>query len=218
MGEGVALALLSSALIGTAVVLANFGLRYLHPARGALVSLPSATLVYWLCAPFLLSGEGWNATAFAIFAAVGVVFPAAVTLLNFASNRLTGPTIAGTISSTTPLFAVFAAVLFLGEPLTLRAASGTAAIVLGVVAFTARGGGLARTWAAWTMLLPIAGAAIRGGALAAVKAGRNAAFVDRRSGQDRREVERAEAERRGEDASAQSRRRRGPDRRRRSDF
>jgi drug/metabolite transporter (DMT)-like permease len=171
MDGGVALALLASALIGTAVVLANVGLRYLHPARGALVSLPSATLVYWLCAPFLLKGEGWNASALAIFAAVGVVFPAVVTLLNFASNRLTGPTIAGTVSSTTPLFAVFAAVLFLDEPLTLRAASGTAAIVLGVVAFTARGGGLARTWAAWAILLPIAGAAIRGGALAAVKAG-----------------------------------------------
>jgi drug/metabolite transporter (DMT)-like permease len=171
MEIGTGLALLSSAFLGTAVVIANVGLRHLHPARGALVSLPSATLVYWLCAPFLLRGEGWNATALAIFAAVGVVFPAAVTLLNFASNRLTGPTIAGAVSSTTPLFAVLAAVLFLGEPLTLRAASGTAAIVLGVVAFTARGGGFARSWAAWAILLPIAGAAIRGGALAAVKAG-----------------------------------------------
>jgi drug/metabolite transporter (DMT)-like permease len=169
---GTALALVSAAFLGTAVVLANVGLRYLHPARGALVSIPSTTLVYWLLAPFLLRGEGWNGTAFAIFAVVGVVFPAVVTLLNFASNRIAGPTVAGTVSSTTPLFAVLVAILLLGEPLTVAAAAGTAAIVLGVIAFTTRGGGgSSRTWAAWAILLPLAGAAIRGGAQAAVKGG-----------------------------------------------
>jgi drug/metabolite transporter (DMT)-like permease len=171
MEPGIALALVSSAFLGTAVVLANVGLRYLHPARGALVSIPATTLVYWLLAPFLLRGEGWNGTAFAIFAAVGVVFPAVVTLLNFASNRITGPTIAGTVSSTTPLFAVLVAIAFLGEPLTVPAAAGTAAIVLGVIAFTARGERSSRQWAAWAILLPLAGAAIRGGAQAAVKGG-----------------------------------------------
>src|SRR5262245_32366190 len=144
MESGTALALLSAALLGTAVVLANVGLRYLHPARGALVSIPSTTLAYWLLAPFLLRSDGWDATALAIFAAVGVVFPAVVTLINFASNRIAGPTIAGTLSSTTPLFAVVAAIAVLGEPLTLTAAAGTAAIVLGVIAFSARGGNSGR--------------------------------------------------------------------------
>jgi drug/metabolite transporter (DMT)-like permease len=171
MEIGTGLALLSSAFLGTAVVLANVGLRYLHPARGALVSIPSTTLAYWLLAPFLLRGEGWNAAAFAIFAAVGVVFPAVVTLLNFASNRIAGPTVSGTVSSTTPLFAVLVAVLVLGEPLTPAAAAGTAAIVLGVIAFTGRGENATRHWAAWAILLPLAGAAIRGGAQAAVKGG-----------------------------------------------
>jgi drug/metabolite transporter (DMT)-like permease len=171
MDGGTVLALVSSAFLGTAVVLANVGLRYLHPARGALVSIPSTTLVYWLLAPFLLRGDGWNATAFAIFAAVGAVFPAVVTLLNFASNRLAGPTVAGTVSSTTPLFAVLVAIVFLREPLTVGAAAGTAAIVLGVVAFTARGENSPREWAAWAILLPLGGAAIRGAAQAAVKAG-----------------------------------------------
>src|SRR5882724_1101090 len=110
-------------------------------------------------------------TAFVIFAAVGVVFPAVVTLLNFASNRITGPTIAGTVSSTTPLFAVLIAIVFLGEPLTVPAGLGTASIVLGVIAFSARGEKTSRQWAAWAILLPLAGAAIRGGAQAAVKGG-----------------------------------------------
>jgi drug/metabolite transporter (DMT)-like permease len=171
MESSTALALVSSALLGTAVVIANVGLRYLDPARGALVSIPSTTLLFWLLAAFLFRGEGWNATAFAIFAAVGLIFPALVTFLNFASNRLTGPTVAGTISSTTPLFAVLGAMLFLSEPLKPAAAAGTAAIVLGMIALTARGSGPPRAWAAWVVLLPLAGAAIRGGAQAAVKGG-----------------------------------------------
>ncbi len=166
-----ALALLASAFLGTAVVIANVGLRYLDPARGALVSIPSTTLLLWLLALFLFHGEGWNATAFAVFAVVGLIFPALVTFLNFASNRLTGPTVAGTISSTTPLFAVLGAILFLGEPLSPAAMAGTAAIVLGVIALTARGADRPRAWAAWVILLPLAGAAIRGGAQAAVKGG-----------------------------------------------
>src|SRR5262249_47555056 len=171
MDTEIALALVSSFFLGTAVVLANVGLRYLHPARGALVSIPSTTAAFWLLSPFLLCGEGWNATAFAIFAGVGVVFPAFVTLINFASNRVAGPTVAGTLSSTTPLFAVVAAVLLLGEPLTLAAATGTVAIVLGVIAFTGRRAGGVRALTALAILLPLAGAAIRGGAQAAVKGG-----------------------------------------------
>src|SRR5215471_19035586 len=162
MDGAIALALLSSAFLGTAVVLANVGLRYLHPARGALVSIPSTTLAYWLLSPFLLHEQGWNATAFAIYAAVGVVFPAVVTLLNFASNRIAGPTMAGTLSSTTPLFAVLFAIVALGEPLTVTAAVGTAAIVLGVIAFTGRGEGGARALTTLAIVLPLAGAAIRG--------------------------------------------------------
>jgi drug/metabolite transporter (DMT)-like permease len=166
-----ALALLASAFLGTAVVIANFGLRYLDPARGALVSIPSTTVMFGLLALFLFRGEGWNATAFAIFAAVGLIFPALVTFLNFAANRLAGPTVAGTVSSTTPFFAVLGAILFLGESLSHATTAGTAAIVLGVVALTARGGNRPQAWAAWVILLPLAGAAIRGGAQAAVKGG-----------------------------------------------
>jgi drug/metabolite transporter (DMT)-like permease len=171
MDLSTALALLASVFLGTAVVIANVGLRYLDPARGALVSIPSTTLFFWLLAAFLFRGEGWNATAFAIFAVVGLIFPALVTFLNFASNRLAGPTVAGTVSSTTPLFAVLGAMLFLSEPLTPAAAAGTAAIVLGVIALTVRGALQPRAWAAWVVLLPLAGAAIRGGAQAAVKGG-----------------------------------------------
>jgi len=166
-----ALALVASAFLGTAVVLANVGLRYTDPARGALVAIPSTALMFWVLAAFLFRGEGWNAMAFAIFATVGLIFPALVTFLNFASNRFVGPTVAGTLSGTTPLFAVLGAVLFLGEPLSLLAAAGTTAIVIGVVTLASRDSDRPRHISAWVLLIPLAGAAIRGGAQAAVKGG-----------------------------------------------
>jgi drug/metabolite transporter (DMT)-like permease len=171
MDLSTALALVASAFLGTAVVLANVGLRYLDPARGALVAIPSTALMFWVLAAFLFRGEGWNATAFAIFATVGLIFPALVTFLNFASNRLVGPTVAGTLSGTTPLFAVLGALLFLGEPLTPVVAAGTIAIVIGVVTLASRDSDRPRHIPTWVLLIPLAGAAIRGGAQAAVKGG-----------------------------------------------
>jgi drug/metabolite transporter (DMT)-like permease len=167
----VALALVSSAFLGTAVVIANVGLRSLDPARATLVSIASTAALCWVLAAFVSRGEGWNATALAVFAVVGLIFPALVTFLNFASNRVTGPAVAGTMASTTPLFAVLGAILFLGEPLTPAAASGTVAIVLGATALTARGAVQPRTWATWVIVLPLAGAAIRGGAQTTMKWG-----------------------------------------------
>jgi drug/metabolite transporter (DMT)-like permease len=166
-----AFALVAAALFGTAMVLANVGLRYIDSARGALVAIPATTALFWLLALVYLRTDYWNAVAFAIFVVVGLIFPAVVTLLGYESNRLAGPTVTGTLASTTPLFAVLGAIVFLGEPLTASAAAGTIAIVLGVVALSWRGAGSLQSWAPWVIALPLAGAAIRGGAQATVKAG-----------------------------------------------
>jgi drug/metabolite transporter (DMT)-like permease len=171
VNTAVAFALAASALLGAGVVLANVGLRYVDSVRGALVAIPATTALYWVLAVFLLRLDRFDAAALAVFVVVGVVFPAVVTLLGYESNRLAGPTVTGTLSSTTPLFAALGAVVFLGEALTPAVAAGTAAIVLGAVALTWRGSGRPRAWAPWVIALPLAGAAIRGGALTTVKAG-----------------------------------------------
>jgi len=171
MDASVAYALAASALLGAGVVLANIGLRYVDSARGALIAIPATTALYWALALFLLRTDHFSAPALVLFVIVGVVFPALVTLLGYESNRLAGPTVTGTLSSTTPLFAALGAVVFLGEALTPAVMAGTAAIVLGVVALTWRHSGRPRDWAPWVIALPLAGAAIRGGALTTVKAG-----------------------------------------------
>lgn len=149
-----ALAAVAAALFGAALVTTHSGLRYLDAAAGARISIPTATVLFWLIFPFA-ELTGWHLTAAALFGLVGVFFPAAVTMLTFEANRRLGPTVTGTIGSTAPLFAVLGAAVFLAEPLGGRTLGATALIVLGLVALTRpildgsrerRRGGL---WLAW---------------------------------------------------------------------
>ena len=136
--QAAALAVLSSALFGAALVTTHSGLKYLDALLGARVSIPSATLMFWLLSPGL-DLAGWQAAALGIFALVGVFYPAAVTLLTFEANRRLGPTVTGTVGSSTPLFAVLGAALFLGESLGARELFATSLIVLGTIALSRPG-------------------------------------------------------------------------------
>lgn len=133
--QAVALAVLSSALFGAALVTTHSGLKYLDAPTGARVSIPSAMLMFWLLAP-ALDLAGWRAAALGIFALVGLFYPAAVTLLTFEANRRLGPTVTGTVGGTTPLFAVLGAAVFLGEALGARELFATFLIVVGTIALS----------------------------------------------------------------------------------
>lgn len=150
------LAAAAAALFGSALVTTHSGLKHLDAAAGAQVSIPTAAGLLWLLFPFS-ELTGWHVTAAAVFALVGVFFPAAVTMLTFEANRRLGPTVTATIGSTAPLFAVLGAMVFLAEPLGGRTLAATGLIVLGLVALTrpiAGGadrrerGGLALAWLA----------------------------------------------------------------------
>ena len=165
------LALGSAGFFGLALVLTQFGLRHLPPLAGAVVSIPTSALLFWAASPWLLDAGGWRIDAAAIFAAVGLLFPAAVTLLTFEANRRMGPNVAGALGNLAPLFAVLFAVLALGErpgPLQL---AGIAAIVFGVTALSADRTWLAARWPLWAVALPLAAAGIRGAIQPTVKLG-----------------------------------------------
>lgn len=169
MTENQALALAGAAAIcfGAALVSAKIGLRSIDSRAGAAISIPTATVLLLLAAPFALDISGFTLAAALIFAAVGIFFPAVVTLLTFAANDRLGPSVTGTVSSTAPLFALLAAVLLLGERIPGRAVIATGAVVVGVALLSWRGGALMRR-ALW---LPLAGAALRGIVQVAAKAG-----------------------------------------------
>jgi drug/metabolite transporter (DMT)-like permease len=164
-----ALALLSAACFGAALIVTHYGLRFATSYSGARISL-STTFVLWCAlAPFFLDISRWHAGAAAIFAIVGLFYPAAVTMLTYESNRLLGPTLTGTISSSTPLFATALAVFVLGEQLTPAIVAGGLTIVVALALMSwQRGGGATR---GWRLLLPISGAALRGVAQTLSKAG-----------------------------------------------
>jgi drug/metabolite transporter (DMT)-like permease len=101
--------------LGGGFVLTQFGLRSISPSLGAACSIPSSTLLFWCAAPFFVDPATADVAAVGLFACIGLFFPGTVALLNFESNRLIGPNIAGALSSIVPVFAVLLAVLLLGE-------------------------------------------------------------------------------------------------------
>jgi drug/metabolite transporter (DMT)-like permease len=157
-----ALALTSAVFLGAALVLTQFGLKYVAPLPGAAISIPSFTLAFICISPLLLHGETIVWSAVPIFAAVGIVFPAVLTLLTFEGNRLLGPVITGALGNLSPLVAVMLAVILLNEPLRTLQLAGLVVIVAGVVIITVTRPQDVRNWRHWTLLLPLGAAALRG--------------------------------------------------------
>jgi drug/metabolite transporter (DMT)-like permease len=146
---------------GTGFVLTQFGLRWMLPWLGVAISIPTSTLLFWCLAPFFVHHSDGNLKAVILFACVGLLFPGAVALLNFESNRLMGPNIAGALSSMAPVFAILLAIVILGERIRGPQLLALAAIVVGIslmyrvhVNLSAR--------SLWLIALPVAAAAIRG--------------------------------------------------------
>jgi uncharacterized membrane protein len=155
-------ALLSSLCFGIGHVTARVGLRTLDARSGAAISVPTAALLFVAAAPFALDLSQFSAMAAILFAAVGLFFPAVVTLLNFRSNELLGPTLTSTVSGTTPLFALVAAALLLGEQIPAHAALAAAGVVVGIALLSWNPGAVRRQFIGWPLLVPLAGAVVRG--------------------------------------------------------
>jgi drug/metabolite transporter (DMT)-like permease len=154
------LSLCAAFLIGLGLVLTQYGLRHVFPIHGALISIPTSTVTFWML--FALNGDGLNWTAAAIFMAVGALFPASVTLLTFEANRRMGPSVAGAMGGVTPLFAVVLAALLLEETPRLPQALAIVTIIAGIILLTLDRRRLSTDWPYWSIALPLGAAAIRG--------------------------------------------------------
>lgn len=159
LGNPQLLALCAAFLFGLALVLTQFGLKYLPPSRGAATSVPTSAILFLVLAPFMLDWSGWNPRGALIFALVGLLFPATVTLLTFEANRRMGPNITGALINLTPVFAVLAAAVLLDEMPRSLQALGIAMVAIGVIILS-----VDRNWLGtrWAILLPIGIAAIAG--------------------------------------------------------
>ncbi len=165
------LAALSALCFGSALVSGRVGLRVLDARAGAAISIPTATGLFAIAAPFALDLGGFDVRAVAWFAAVGLLFPGLVTLLTFRSNELLGPTVTSAASGTAPLFALLAAAVLLGERVPAVAVVSAAGVVAGVALLSWRQGGPRAGRARWALWWPLAGALVRGLAQVGAKAG-----------------------------------------------
>jgi drug/metabolite transporter (DMT)-like permease len=165
------LAVLSALGFGLALVSSRAGLRGMSARAGAAVSIPTATVLLALCAPFTIDLAAFSLRAAAVFALVGAFFPALVTLLTFRSNVEVGPTVTAAVSATSPLFALLGAALLLAEPIPARAAAACLAIVAGLVLISWQPGSPRQRFRAGALIWPVAGALLRGLSQAAAKAG-----------------------------------------------
>jgi drug/metabolite transporter (DMT)-like permease len=154
-----------------ALITGRVGLRAMDARSGAAISIPTATLLFAIAAPFALHTGGFHVRAVVVFAVVGVFFPAVVTLLTFRSNELLGPTVTSAVSGTAPFFALLAAALFLGEHVPAQAAASAAGIVLGVALLSWKRNAVHKHFSGLALAWPIAGALVRGLAQAGAKAG-----------------------------------------------
>ena len=146
---------------GAGAVSTQFGLRHVEPLSGAAISVPAFALLFLLLSPLILAGEPVVWRGVPIFATIGLVFPALLTLLTFSSNRALGPVVTSTLGNLAPLFAVALAVVVLREPLR---GSQLAGLVIAVacaviITVTLRDFG---SWRTWALLLPLGGAVLRG--------------------------------------------------------
>lgn len=164
------LAALSALCFGTSLVLGRVALRHVDARAGAALSVPTATVLFVLAAPFTVDLAGFSAKGLLLFALVGLFFPALVTLLTFRSNERLGPTMTSAVFGTSPLFAILAAGLFLGERIPPQAAASALGIVAGVALLSWRREAGRHAFAGRRLALPLAGAVVRGFAQAGAKA------------------------------------------------
>lgn len=164
------LALLSAVCYGLALIVGRVALRHLDTRAGSAISVPTATLMFVLAAPFTVDPSEVTLRGFLCFAALGVVFPAAVTVLTFRSNERLGPTMTSAVFGTSPLFAILAAGLFLGEEVPPQAAASALGIAAGVGLLSWKREEGRHAFAGRQLALPLFGAVVRGLAQTGAKA------------------------------------------------
>jgi drug/metabolite transporter (DMT)-like permease len=162
MTPAVLFAFASAIFLGAGVVTAQRGLRTVEPLSGAAISVPCFTVLFLLLSPLILRNEPVVWQGFPIFAAIGLFFPASLTLLTFASNRALGPVVTSTLGNLAPLFAVTLAVVLLHEPLQSHQLVGAVIAVSGAVIITVTRPRDLGSWRSWALLLPLTSALVRG--------------------------------------------------------
>ena len=171
MNAVIFLALAAALFIGFGLALTEMGMRHLPPLRGACVSIPTTALFFLLLAPVTVDFGALDTKAAVLFALAGLLFPAAVTLMNYGATRRIGPSLTGALGNLAPLCAVFIAFILLGEVPRPGQLAAMAVILFGVAFLFGNPFGPRGKAVDWAVSLPLAAALIRGLVQPVVKLG-----------------------------------------------
>jgi drug/metabolite transporter (DMT)-like permease len=171
MNAVIFLALAAAVFIGLGLALTQMGMRHLSPLRGACVSIPTTALFFLLLAPMTVDFGAGDPKAAGLFALAGVLFPAAVTLMNYGATRRIGPNLTGALGNLAPLCAVFVAFMLLGETPHAGQLVAIAVIVSGVALLFGNPFAAGAKAIDWAVSLPLLAALIRGLVQPVVKLG-----------------------------------------------
>jgi drug/metabolite transporter (DMT)-like permease len=171
MTLAILLAFASAFFLGLGVVTTQFGLRDVEPLAGASISVPSFTLLFLVLSPLILQSEPVVVGGWPIFAGIGLVFPALLTLLTFASNSALGPVITSTLGNLAPLLSVTLALVLLHEPPQPLHLIGLVVAVAGAVIVSLTRSPDLGHWRNLALLLPLGAALVRGVVPPVVKLG-----------------------------------------------
>ncbi|GIT54556.1 MAG: hypothetical protein Ct9H300mP16_17160 [Pseudomonadota bacterium] len=97
---------------------AKRGLSHADPQAGALISIAAVVATFGLTSPWWMQSSDWFVPGFWWFVATGLVNPMLSVYFTLESMNRAGVTVASTLAATSPLFAAFTAILFLGETIT----------------------------------------------------------------------------------------------------
>ncbi|HLL28685.1 MAG TPA: EamA family transporter [Xanthobacteraceae bacterium] len=171
MNTVILLALAAAVAIGLGLALTQMGMRHLSPVRGACVAIPTTALFFLLLAPFTIDFGAAEPKASLLFAVSGLLFPAAVTLMNYGATRRIGPSMTGALGNLAPLCAVFVAFVLLGEIPRPSQLAAIAVILFGVALLFGNPFAAGAKAIDWAVSLPVIAALIRGIVQPVVKLG-----------------------------------------------
>lgn len=153
------------------LVLTPYGLRVLPPLVGASFSVPTSFILFAVLAPVTIDFGQWDWTAVAIFAGAGFFYPAVVSLINFVSNKAIGPNLTGGLGNLAPVFAIGLAIVLLHEVPSGAQWVGLLAVCAGLLLLAVDRARSNPSAGMAFLLVPLAGAFLRGGVQPVVKIG-----------------------------------------------
>lgn len=140
----------------------HIALDHMDARSGTIVNVASTAAMMWLLAPLYLDTASLTSPYVIYFAAAGLIVPSLSMTFHTLGVKMIGPGLTAGLASTSPVFAMTAAVILLGEVVDGRILAGTAIVIAGVMAIALRSRRIGVSWPLWAISLPILAALSRG--------------------------------------------------------